>query len=579
MRSSPTRRDDDVSIRSWAAASVLQKTNRILGNAGIRVEFDPRKIAPGWTDGTTVSISKELDPIKSALEQGFTPKSTMLLTSVNYHELAHILFTPRLNSLFVQEVFKNGWGNAFNILEDQAAETRFVKLYEPARHYFTSLVTNYMMDNQQLVEGNYVLVSGRLFLPKRFRAMFRDAFRDQKLLDDIDRIVAEYKACSWPDDQPRMQRLIEEFHRLLYNQQLPQIGNHELDHDAPSKERIEQTATIEEFVADEDDEQEPTRAEANDEPDQDDDEGDQATSGGDEDDGDDADHAAPSVEELIDAIEALAGEVEDELYDEITSQIDHMREEEREYKISMSKQNGSLVVATNDELAAVNRCVDEFRRFAQQVQPGWHYSQRTGKLDFRRYARAMRGDEYVYRRWHEGVHDALDFEVVFCLDQSGSMSGSMREASGALWVLKRTFEENDGVVTVLGFSDDTQLLSQRGERSQQAMVEQYRTIRLTYVEGSLVEANRVLRVSNKPLKLRVVVTDGNFHDNHKAEERIANYDFPTVMVGIASDVSSWKEKRNVIDARTINRPFELVELVKDLALRLSEERLNAKGML
>jgi hypothetical protein len=563
-------------IRAYGAQSVLQKTNRILGNSEIQVQFTPQALAPGWTDGKTVSISEALEPIKGALLSGFTPKTMMLLTSVNYHELAHILFTPRMTSEWTKRVFNNGWGMAFNVLEDQSAETRFVRLYEPAKHYFTSLVTNYMLDDQEKLENNYVLVSGRLFIPQRHRAMLRSTFARQELLDDVDRIVADYKQCLWPQDSKRMSALIEEFHRLLYHVDINEQTTHEkMVKGKPDPDLAEEAMARPEVVEDEDDDDQGT-GEGDD---QNDEEG--ASQAKDKsDDEDDRESQAPGRDEVAQALKELADEVEDELWEEVVDRIDHARQKERDYKISLTRISSGFRDATSQELAAARRCGDEFRRFQQRVHPGWHSMQRSGKLDFRRYAAAMQGSEHIYKRWREGVHDALDFEVVFCLDQSSSMAGDkIDQACGALWVLKRTFEENDGVVTVLGFEDDTHLLSQRGDRSRPSQVELWRTMGLTYAEGSLIEANRVLRASTKPLKLRVIVTDGGFHDQHKVAIQIQDHDYPTVIVGIDMEVNNvWTGRRNVIEASDIHEPMELVDIIKRLALSLSEQRLAGRTM-
>ena len=613
---------DQTKIRTGATRNVLQKTDRILGQSHVEVKIESTSVpAPAYTDGKTITIAANMDPIEKALRYGFTPKTMMLATALNYHELAHVMFTPRLNAPLAHRVKKAGYFMSFNILEDQAAETRFVKLYEPSRHYFTSLVTNYMMQNKQYLEANYVLVSGRLFLPQRFRDSFRDNFTKPEIIPDVDRLVAEYKTLITPQDDDRMFEVIEEFHHLINEVNATHAGtpHDSLTEGKPSSDQMDRIKNDKEFVnsdpEDDDEEGQQGSGEGEDDDESDDegqssksngseqdDAGSDDDSDGDDDEGedDDADEFVPSgkhekpsnrekpdnpprskkdLEKAVeDAMREAIDEAMHEMEEELDDRIDSVKDEESNYTVEGEITPARTRPPSPGEIATVNRCIDEFRQVEMQQAPGWHLHQRSGKLDPRRYPHAMRGSPYVYKRWREGINDALDFEVVFLLDESGSMSNDMDNASASLWILKRTFEECNGIGTVLGFSDGMHLLNQRFEQAKPHVVPVYPVIGLTYVADALREAKRILATSMKPLKLCVVISDGGFHDHADAKKVVQSFGGPVFFVGISTDVSIWDGVQNVVHTQQINAPTELVDVVKNLALRLSDERLKKKGL-
>jgi hypothetical protein len=572
---------DQKLIRAQALERVFEKTDRILGGNHVRVQVSELQYEfPAFTDGKTITIVGAQDPVERALEQGFTPETMRVASGLNYHELAHVLFTPRLDSRLVEDVKSHGAFMAFNILEDQSAETLFVSLYEPARHYFSSLVTTYMMEDSSYLALNYPLVSGRLFLPQGLRQTFRDAFHQQDKVDRIDQIVVEYKNLRTPNDDPRMLDLILEFKALLEEDLPKMVGvmvSHELSAGSPDQELREQAAQAPEFV-DDDDLEDATPGETSGEAEDDD--------GNDEvEDGSDAeasgDTSPPSDEELEEKLSKAKSKAEDAIHDEVNERLENLRQEQRNYKPEIERSAPTTRAPHPLEHSIAQRCEDEFRRVEMQHAPGWTHRTKSGRLDPRRYAKALDGYDDVFKKWLPGVHDALDFEVVMLIDRSGSMSGSkMEEASVAVWILKRMFEECDGVTTVMGFDSKNAhaILAQRGERALQGTVPLYTSRGLTYVYDALVEANRILYSSIKPLKLCVVVSDGGFYDDDEVERLLPNFVAPVSFIGIQDDSSlRWKESPNVIHVQVINEPTELIDVVKNLALRLSDERLTRRG--
>jgi hypothetical protein len=587
---------DQSILRASATKYVLEKTDRILNRNDVRVEIrDSQSVpAPAFTNGELITINSNYEPLKSSLSTGFSTKSMLLVTALNYHELAHCMFMPRLDTKLVKDIQHAGAFFSFNILQDQIDETRFVQLYEPAKNYFTAVVAYYMMKDESYLRSNYVLVSGRLFIPKRLREKFKENFDRPEIIPDLDALIAEYKTLSYPDDQQRMYEIVIDLDKLLGGiQNLSTSPAVLTPHDmikqgSPDQERSRQLA--EEDEEDYEPEEETTdqgAAGEQEEPEESAD--DQGASGSEDEDGDDDSASSdagsddsgtgasePDIEDtLADVFDQALKEVEQEVSDRIDSVKDH----EADYRVEEASQNFNTSRPPTPQLTnTVDRCVEAFRLENEKNHPGWMTSQRQGKLNPRDYAKALRGSEYIFRRWKEGVHDSMEFEVVFLLDCSSSMEGVLIEqASDSLWVLKRTFEELEGTVTVLGFSNTTWLLSQRGDPALRNSVSRYRAYGGTHVSSALKEARRILSVSDKALKLCVVITDGRFSDHSAAQSVVRDIESPISMIGIQSDVSVWDQEPNVIHTEQIMSATELVEVVQSLALRLSQERMSTKG--
>lgn len=591
-------KSDRSRIRSHATRNVLQKTDRILGQGGVTVNIENSTVpAPAFTNGSAITINAGLDPVKTALVDGFTTKSMLTTTALNYHELAHCMFMPRLDTKLVQDITGAGAFMTFNILQDQADETRFVKMYDPAKSYFAALVTQYMMESEEHLQYNYVLVSGRLFIPQRLRDKLADRFHKPKLIPEIDDLVARYKTLVFPRDQSEMFDVTLELHKLIndFDRKLTKAGtthdhitvgepDGELSQELSEQEEENyETTTVE--GEDQEEQSEEAASSSKDEGEQEEDGKAQAGGAESEDaeeESGDNDAGGQSSGDDEQDLEDTLGEVFDELFgeveEELEDRIEAIKDHESDYTVDLHQEHFRAQAPSSRLISTVDRCIEEFRQVSERHAPGWHISQRYGKLNHRQYAKALQGSEHVYRRWYEGVHDALDFEVVFLLDMSYSMQGQyIHNASESLWVLQRTFESLEGVVTVLGFSNGVYLLSQRGTPALTGAVNYYGVSGGTNVVPSLHEGKRILSVSQKPLKLCVVITDGDFNDPGNAMQVMSEYDDPISVIGIGSSVSRYDKTRNVVHTQTISDPVELVDVVKNLAFRLSDERLAGRN--
>jgi hypothetical protein len=639
-------------IRSMATRIVMEKTNRLLGWDGRVKVLKPMEVtepdgqnAPAWTNGKTITINGRQEPLRGAFINGFDKETMLVVTGLNYHELAHCFFTPRLDSGYVANVRNHGWFQALNALEDQAAESRFVRLYSPSRHYFTAIIAKLMAGEQECVTKNYPLIAGRKFLPTDLRRLFRSNFVRPDLIPDFEQVIDAYCDAIYPDDEGVMFSLVERYHILI----MDALGNHPsptsthgdlVDGDGGpghgitggemlpvgERRRVAGLKPVGEDISgeplDEEDEEEKLGKVANNPPiiptpdpeaedpsnDKDpDEEGSQKPSkgseeedeAGDESDGSEAGTEAPDGPpggrgaghskkrgkkyEPADLDEILQTAIED-AFEEVAQDL-HRREEavrfsEDQYEVDATPSPFKTRAVESHHTHIARQVEKALRRLNQKFKPGWHRRQESGKLNSNDAARMRRGETDVFKRFSPGVNNALSFEVVLLLDQSGSMYQLVKQSADALWILHKAMKSVNAEITVLGYSDHDQckVLMQRGEPTPK-QVHDYFVGSSTYVMPALEETSRIFRVTRKPLRLCVVVTDGCFSDPEPVGEWLHASKDPVAIVGIGADVHAYwnpDRYRALKVSKTIQSPLDLVPLVQELVTQLSSERYTKR---
>jgi len=128
-------RGESARRRIEAMARLFTKSDSVLAGSHINVVvYDkPNGIqAPSWTDGKTITFNRALIGDVADVDD------IIRVTGLNYHELAHVLYTPRPDRPIVQAVIAEGMNNAFNLLEDQRIETFLTAQYPSTIPYLVS---------------------------------------------------------------------------------------------------------------------------------------------------------------------------------------------------------------------------------------------------------------------------------------------------------------------------------------------------------------------------------------------------------------------------------------------------------
>jgi hypothetical protein len=224
-------------MRRNAICAVLQKTDRILlGDVDLAVQHrDNPDMPPGWTTGTEIVVNMHAIP-------SVTDEDLVALWGLNYHELAHVMLTPRIKGKFRDLVREHEFRVAMNLAEDWRIETQFASLFEAADRYFKCTFKKLVIDgNDETKAMTYPLAVGRVYLAttdrERYRRRFvqehagktpRDSFNEEQIqqieggpnahLLDLDAeawslalrdLAHRYVSVSWSrDDREHNQKLI-----------------------------------------------------------------------------------------------------------------------------------------------------------------------------------------------------------------------------------------------------------------------------------------------------------------------------------------------------------------------------------
>ena len=188
--------------RIQAMSSVFAKTDKILtGNRAITVSFKEPEIGlpenvPAYSNGKDIVIN--INEVKDIT----TKASLMTLLGLNYHELCHILFTPRGNEYYgiTSWVRQQGLKMAYNVLEDQRIETLFVSMYSPARHYFIKMILAHIIEDKKGWDHAHVLVHGRRYIPKTIRDEFESRWFNPASTKEVSKIIDTYRVLDFTNE-------------------------------------------------------------------------------------------------------------------------------------------------------------------------------------------------------------------------------------------------------------------------------------------------------------------------------------------------------------------------------------------
>ena len=191
-----------------AFIALFGRVNSILAGRQIKCELSNND-ALAFTDGNTVYF--RFDNLETAFKsyinrQKWSITSNTLaqnklmdrlgeLRGLNYHELAHCLFTPKRTSSLVKmiaEETKTTTNSSvamhlpkiYNLLEDARIESLFVAKYPASQYFFTDAVMKYIAKNPS--EFSFLLMDGRKYLPLELRSVFRKTIAQKISEKDLD---------------------------------------------------------------------------------------------------------------------------------------------------------------------------------------------------------------------------------------------------------------------------------------------------------------------------------------------------------------------------------------------------------
>ena len=206
--------------------SVFARANSVLTSRRISVNVVDNKDykAPAWSSTTEVWLNL------AEIKDDFSPRSLVSHNGLNFHELAHLLYTPRNGHELVKWVKENNYWEVFNCLEDSRIENLLVGYLPTTASWLTATITDYLLSDTSAIETSFPLVAGRKYLPIELQQLAVDNYKLPDQIDELYSIVNEYislvfegKKVEVEKDVESAKECIKAFANLI--NQLPPLPN------------------------------------------------------------------------------------------------------------------------------------------------------------------------------------------------------------------------------------------------------------------------------------------------------------------------------------------------------------------
>lgn len=560
----------DLASQYDSVANIYTKADRILANQDIEVVISPANRdmdSVASNNGSVIAMNpKLLDNINDT--------SVVAMNGVNYHELAHALYSPRsgseLGKWVATHVVHFGrmvtprYQLAFNTLEEGRIETLLTTKYPSTRYFLESAVSTYAIDTKDpdSIPNAFYITRGRRHLDMDLRQRIAELYVDKYGVEQalaVAEIIDEYRTLAFPNDSQRAKELIMRMYEYVGSTP-PKNGGcggrKVMRGGRPAKgsEQVRLQAEAREGEG----ESEPIKPSDN-KPDNKDKDNDKPSKGAG--DSDTPDVVVPQKDfSGLDDIVALINER--------AEAISKLPQVKAETKTVMKAINGdgvgnnlrkdtAFTYYSNIDPAfrhASNMFGTELERLRVDNDPEWEKERPSGKLNIPRTMNAGINDlPRLFDKWSQG-NDNCDIESVIMLDRSGSMGGQIDQASQAVWAIKRGLERINANVTAMTFNHVSRNVYMSDEK---AKPNEYKSLKSSGgtdpIEG-LRTSLRLFRASAKPTKLLFIVTDGtwgNEKDNDLLVKTLMNEGVVVCIVYLGSiytdHITDLNDKRQYLD--------------------------------
>lgn len=608
----------------------FSRVNSALTFREIKVKVESSSInAPAWSGASDVTLNSRL------INDFNNGVNVANLRGLNFHELSHILYTPRHGSEIVTWVNDKGYRMAFNALEDQRIETLFTARFPSTTDWFVVTVLTYFVNDEKQFQTSYPLLRGRKYLPLAIREKSRELFPFQDKLDEICEIVDDYRTLTYPLDTERGKVLIERFHNLIDS--LPQHGDGEgksgdgqsgngesktVDYDSLSDEEKEQvknatpadpnsgkptttilncpfghgdrpTEGIEPSIhsrpqTPKNQKRDSERAKQLDKAIQDEAQTSQSQSKDSQSPSQQGGNSAGNTGSLTEILQTAISDVMDKesVANEITEIIRVMKGLPSLNTNNLTEPELAHYAKANPDSKTLATSVSfarELERLKAKFDPAWDKYESRGKLNAQRF---VRGDDLdtVFDTWNEGREDATEIECVIILDNSGSMGGSKAtNAYRAMYAIKYALDKIGANCSVITFNHEAQTLYRATDKANN-YIRDCGAQGGTNAEYAVRYATKLLAESDKPVKLFYAITDGEWSDSEVCDEEIKKLSRAGVLTAFAyipeynEEVVLTHEKAHYADvASVIRNPFDLVGMARTIVRNAIARRVTSNA--
>lgn len=493
-----------------AVSAVYQRADRIITGSSeiaVTVVHSNELSEPAMTDGKDIIINgKFINDVSD--------DTIIALNGINYHELSHVLFTPRAGSALGQYVINNKMKRAFNTLEEGRVE-RLITTQYPTTTLTLEAMTNecILRDHPSEWGEAFGVTTGRMYLPLALRQIIADKFIGTyglELAQEVHAIVHEYRTLSFPNDFTRAKELIAHFSTLIGKDDEPQPkwSKGHGDRDLPEKGRPKSAK-----------EQQALQESANDSDMERLDKGnhDFASGSGTQ----DSEDYTGEERNLTDDEKALQADLERRMKEiKNDKRISREIKDTRKAILGNTDTRAKLVNTsfTTNKVSEVSRAYArkfgrELERIVRDNDPAWVRHLPSGKLNI---SRTMNPDVNAigeaFDVWDTG-NDNTDIEATILIDHSGSMWGLMSAVCEQAWIIKRGIESINGSVSVFTFNGESRLMYGSHEKATPSHYRHVANSGWTNPLRALIESERALKISTKPNKLFFAITDGQWEND------------------------------------------------------------------
>mgnify|MGYP001568132171 CR=1 FL=1 len=198
----------------------FQKLDRILSRKEVKIDKNNYRTSEfGWCDIKDNSIILNFDSISKINKDNYN-ETLLTLKGLNYHELAHILYTKVNYQVFYEFCIRKNNNsnlnrtlikNTLNLLEDHYIENNFILKYNSSVKYFilsTSRIIYRMYKNlndKQEVLNLYLLIYGRkLYIPTSLLIKCKKlllTYKSKDFVEKIEKCIDNYIVAKNLDEQ------------------------------------------------------------------------------------------------------------------------------------------------------------------------------------------------------------------------------------------------------------------------------------------------------------------------------------------------------------------------------------------
>jgi len=516
-------------------------------------DLDVRVIEDKELDTTALNNGKEII-FNANLIEDLDSETIASLHGTNYHEVAHILFSPRAGSALAQYAKDNRVTECLNLLEESRIEQLLIAKYPSTRLFLEHNVLDYLLKGSPSEWGYfYHLITGRTYLDIEIRQMIADKAIEAfgiDVVEELNYIIHQYRDLVFPTDFDRAKVLLERMAKLYgkdkEQESLPKDSHS--DRQLLQRGRPAGKAEQDKLQAKSKKDNEGTPKESL-----------KANIGVGS---DSTEYDTSEADPYSDEDKAIADKVTERVKAiKNTKSVRDKISETRRAIIGNDEIRSPIREADYQERTPSSTSVSYARKFGTQLErivrdndSQWETHKPSGRLNI---SRTMNPDVNaigeMFDQWDIG-NPNTDIEAVILMDNSGSMGGYMGAVCENAWIIKRGIENINGAVTVFAFDHESKKMYDRTERAKANTYRHIWSRGNTDPLRALIESERILNASDKPIKMLFVITDGQWYNNVESDNVISRLNNNGVVTSVVflSNYREWKELLE--SARDVNAP-------------------------